>query len=206
MASEVIANISSGNQLSPQWPPVITWTNAVVLLTGTLETKFSGDYIKIQMKKKRIWKCCQLNVSISSWTYLNFSICQLLMADLNVMLKSSPITWWSSFYHNGVYTYSVCNWFVAYTGWWWCEVQIDGLVQDRSNFIANALELLQSCTKPLKCIWFLSYDEKWVSHKLTAAYTLLAKKVVTPRDDVSFLWLFLFHQSARSKDRLFGVI
>ena len=25
-------------------------------------------------------------------------------------------------------------------------------------------------------------------------------------DDVSFLWLFLFHQSARSKDRLFGVI
>ena len=31
------------------------------------------------------------------------------------------------------------------------------------------------------------------------------KKVVTPRDDVSFLWLFLFHQSARSKDRLFGV-
>ena len=36
--------------------------------------------------------------------------------------------------------------------------------------------------------------------------TLLAKKVVTPRDDVSFLWLFLFNQSARSKDRLFGVI
>ena len=25
---------------------------------------------------------------------------------------------------------------------------IDGLVQDCSNFIANALELLQSCTKP----------------------------------------------------------
>ena len=40
----------------------------------------------------------------------------------------------------------------------------------------------------------------------TDSYTLLAKKVVTPRDDVSFLWLFLFHQSARSKDRLFGVI
>ena len=28
------------------------------------------------------------------------------------------------------------------------EVNIDGLVQDCSNFIANALELLQSCTKP----------------------------------------------------------
>ena len=30
------------------------------------------------------------------------------------------------------------------------EYQIDGLVQDCSNSIANALELLQSCTKPSK--------------------------------------------------------
>ena len=30
-------------------------------------------------------------------------------------------------------------------------LHIDGLVQDRSNSIANALELLQSCTKP--SIW-----------------------------------------------------
>ena len=29
---------------------------------------------------------------------------------------------------------------------------IDGLVQDSSNSIANALELLQSCTKPLVCV------------------------------------------------------
>ena len=29
---------------------------------------------------------------------------------------------------------------------WWCHM--DGLVQDCSNSIANALELLQSCTKP----------------------------------------------------------
>ena len=29
---------------------------------------------------------------------------------------------------------------------WWCH--IDGLVQECSNSIANALELLQSCTKP----------------------------------------------------------
>ena len=36
-------------------------------------------------------------------------------------------------------------------------------------------------------------------------YTLLAKKVVTPRDDVSFLWLFLF-LIREVYDRLFGVI
>ena len=32
-------------------------------------------------------------------------------------------------------------------------LHIDDLVQDRSNSIANALELLQSCTKPP--IWFV---------------------------------------------------
>ena len=50
-----------------------------------------------------------------------------------------------------------------------------------------------------RCIWNTMPSE-------ILNHTLLAKKVVTPRDDVSFLWLFLFHQSARSKDRLFGVI
>ena len=30
-----------------------------------------------------------------------------------------------------------------------CYTHIDGLVQDCSNSIANALELLQACTEPL---------------------------------------------------------
>ena len=46
----------------------------------------------------------------------------------------------------------------------------------------------------------------WRSQYSQIYWYALGKKVVTPRDDVSFLWLFLFHQSARSKDRLFGVI
>ena len=32
---------------------------------------------------------------------------------------------------------------------WLISMMIDGLAQDRSNSIANALELLQSCAKPL---------------------------------------------------------
>ena len=52
----------------------------------------------------------------------------------------------------------------------------------------------------------LSTEQRfWVKSHLPKN-TLMAKKVVASRDDVSFLWLFLFHQSARSKDRLFGVI
>ena len=31
---------------------------------------------------------------------------------------------------------------------------VDGLVQDWSNSIANALELLQSCTRPSNWYWF----------------------------------------------------
>ena len=39
---------------------------------------------------------------------------------------------------------SKINWYLTTT-----NHHIDGLVQDCSNSIANALELLQSCTKPL---------------------------------------------------------
>ena len=37
---------------------------------------------------------------------------------------------------------------VEHSIWDTVEVYINGLVQDCSNSIANALELLQSCTKP----------------------------------------------------------
>ena len=33
------------------------------------------------------------------------------------------------------------------------QEHLTGLVQDGSNSIANALELLQSCTKPSRCSW-----------------------------------------------------
>ena len=43
--------------------------------------------------------------------------------------------------------------------WIWFGCDIDGLVQDCSNSTANALELLQSWTKPLisECNMFMSY-------------------------------------------------
>ena len=39
-----------------------------------------------------------------------------------------------------------------------CVTHIDSLVQDRSNFSALAMELLQSCTKPSICISSRSSD------------------------------------------------
>ena len=50
------------------------------------------------------------------------------------------------------------------------QFQIGSLVQDCSNSIANALELLQSCTKPSKCagmgprhlfVWWLIGGRQW---------------------------------------------
>ena len=41
------------------------------------------------------------------------------------------------------------------------EVDIDGLMQDCSNSIANALELMQSCTKPLIYSWSIHNDSPY---------------------------------------------
>ena len=79
-------------------------------------------------------------------------------------------------------------------------VQLAGLHTDDRSIITISSALAFAL---LSLMAFHTYRRSLV---VTNICTLLAKKVVTPRDVVSFLWLFLFHQSARSKDRLFGVI
>ena len=51
----------------------------------------------------------------------------------------------------------------------WVQNQIDGSVQDCSNSIANALELLQSCTKLSK--WWLYIDD--VEHRLSCRFVIM---------------------------------
>ena len=53
------------------------------------------------------------------------------------------------------------------------DLDIDGLVQECSNSIAKALELLQSCTKPLICIQLLAevpdenvYKSMWFNNSI----------------------------------------
>ena len=46
----------------------------------------------------------------------------------------------------------------------WSKYDIDGLEQDCSNSSALAMELLQSCTKPL--IWYLNVDAAtYIEHR-----------------------------------------
>ena len=64
------------------------------------------------------------------------------------------------------------------------KYHFDGLAQDCSNSIANALELLQSCTKPLiyKCI--LSYSVLTLD---------LLKWTVNSGADVNAFYMFTFN-------------
>ena len=60
------------------------------------------------------------------------------------------------------------------------EIHIDGLVQYSSNSIANALALLQSCTKP--SIWLCdSFVNKNSGLKLTMHYFLSPTKSYTTK-------------------------
>ena len=56
---------------------------------------------------------------------------------------------------------TVCS--IACWGWHQRKHHIDGLVQDCNNSIANALELLQSCTKPPISLHDCFYDggQRW---------------------------------------------
>ena len=94
---------------------------------------------------------------------------------------------------SSVQALSLFNNFIHQPEIWWCDVQwynlpwsrlvdyyIDGLVQDCSNSIANALELLQSCTKPLILFSYsmsLSFDRsgsfwtlKWIKNQCVGIY------------------------------------
>ena len=69
---------------------------------------------------------------------------------------------------------------------------IDGSVQDCSNSIANALELLQSCTKPSICILHISFMIQvpnsegnlgwWNPHSLAVMFPRKSDVITTCRD------------------------
>ena len=76
----------------------------------------------------------------------------------------------------------------------WVFMHIDGLLQDCSNSIANALELLQSCTNPSICI--TSLDQNWHDHRVCiasfSAYSYFIAYTIVPLSppwlQCSMLW------------------
>ena len=114
-----VANIGSGNGLSPGRRQAIIWTNVGILLSGPLATNFSEILIEIyifSLKKMYmemssgnrrpfclalnvlIWTCCSVSVPTSLWSTLHqsFPLCTTLpgkwLSQWLSMLEILPIT------------------------------------------------------------------------------------------------------------------
>ena len=87
-------------------------------------------------------------------------------------------TKWCEIYYQSLQYQSTCifwNWIesafckisLRCLGSWCHQVYLHGSVQDCSNSIANALELLQSCTKPSTWYWLCEVALFWFSLKMS---------------------------------------
>ena len=132
---------------------------------------------------------------------------------------------WNNFYFLKWYKWCVCNYHLEH-GWrkwdlmmflqllswleeratsmtWrchWQEIHIDGLVQDCSNSIANALELLQFCTEPSKwCFWIIKGKARISGAGEICSPTLNAEVCV-----IIYIYIYIYicvcvHQEMRLK-------
>ena len=82
--------------------------------------------------------------------------------------------------------------------------QVDGLVQDCSNSIANALELLQSCTKPSKwsSIMTIHQTTKLQSGERVATSELSGYGANSPLSQViTHITVIILYAPVRSRNR-----
>ena len=127
--------IVSGNGLSSGRHQAIIWNNARILLIGPLAKNFSEISIRTFSLKKinlkllfgKLWPfCLSVNMLMTRSHCIGETLAKMFQTSIN-----HQCTTWSknqAFYFNG-------------------------LMQERCNSIANALELRLSCTNPSTCIW-----------------------------------------------------
>ena len=103
----------------------------------------------------------RLNIFLQTWYFWQRVVdnkfareCQLLLVMIWPDMLVSPLLSW------GLLTDCLSKWQLGVF-----QYHIDGLVQDCSNSIANALELLQSCTKPSIWTWKLTSIENSIVEK-----------------------------------------
>ena len=133
--------IGSNNGLTLNRQQAIIWTNYEILLIGPLGTNFSGILIEIytfSLKKMH------LIMSSGKWRPSCLGL-NVFMVSLNLKVHHSKAT---PFLPSNLPSKPNQR---LQTDWLQDKIlqkYINGLVQDCSNSIANALELPQSCTKP----------------------------------------------------------
>ena len=142
--------IGSDNGLSPEWHQAINWTNIGILLIeplgkilneiliGIQTFSFEKRHLKMSSAKWRLF-CLGLNVLINHLRYCPSN------SQGKVCTKNLESNFCGFFLHH----YSQSSFCITkFTG------HLDGLVRDCRISIANAMGILQSCTKPL--IWYFS--------------------------------------------------
>ena len=122
-----LTTIGSDNGLSPGRRQAIIWTNDGILLIRTLGTNFSEILSEIHSFS---FQKMYLKMSSVKWRLFRLGLNELSehggCRKLHAFLVSRDLQ----------------------SAAWLAQDYLEGWVQDCSNSIANALELLQSCTKP----------------------------------------------------------
>ena len=119
------------------------------------------------------------------WNIVNWTPRNKLQWNIN---ENSNI-----FIQNNAFENAVCK-MTAILSWPQCDntfmAYVDGLVQDCSNSIANALELLQSCTKPsmwfLMCVCWSVRDLTWLC--ICSVWWMLWSVNCRQRQSPAWLW------------------
>ena len=137
--------IGSDNGLSPDRRQAIIWTNAGILLIGPLETNFREILIAIEAFS---FKKVHLKISSAKWRPFCLGLNVLRIEPWNMswnmdpfhkeFMNSSLKSYRNPFYHNFDSNH-----------------QISGLVQERRNSSALAMEFRLSCTNPFQ---FCTYN------------------------------------------------
>ena len=149
--------IGSDNGLSPDQRQAIIWTNAGILLIGPLGTNFTEISIVILTYS---FKKMRLNVSSAKW--------RPFCLGLNVL----------TYFHLGPNVRGQCHTLS-------CVLHIDGLVHERCNSSALAMELRLSCINPSTC-------PDSISARASATITM-NQSIITPVSHDSYCVNYISH-------------
>ena len=173
----LICLVGADNGLSPDRPDrrqAFIWYNSGILSIGCRETNFNEIFIKIQQFS---FKKMHLHISSGKWQPFCLSLNVLMMVWGGELVCHA--TWYivTMMLHASVFK-SYCCLLETLIPLAWHWQQINGLVQERCNSSASAMELCLSCTNPSECSY---YDH----------FSVSANKLMT--------FLVIFLQSSNNK-------
>ena len=167
------------------WRQAIIWTNAGMLLIGSLGKKFNEILIE-----SYIFSLKKMHLKMSSAKWWQFCVGVNVLPDRHQTICSHSTFsehWQTQSTEFNHLDYAISN--------------IDGLMQERRNSIANALELRLSCTNPSICIirllelsWFINHGlelkQPWAPEYALGNYPVSDGEPTQPIDEQGSPWSY----------------